>query len=110
MNDAEAVKIIRTELRRRSGKAWSVTQSRRSSYIQVTSPPRRRVLKALSEADRVELASLLGLDRVATFGVFIDHCERAEYVERARGAYEGSKTGASHSVSSTAATSTSTST
>ena len=85
-----AISIIRDELKRRSGKTWSVTGGRGTGWgwITVTAPPKRRgEYGYMSEADRAELAALLGLDNVHSQGVNIAASSdyRREYVDRARG-------------------------
>lgn len=90
----DAIKLIREALRKRSGKAWSVTGGRGTAWgwITIMSPPARRVAHDpnpayhrddpepgvpsyfenpddrdrawyMSEADRTELAQLLGTNR-----------------------------------------------
>lgn len=84
-----AIKLIRDALKKRSGKQWSVTGGRGTSWgwIEINSPPARRVNYEMTPADAAELAGLLGLDRAHSQGVSIaassDH--RREYIERARG-------------------------
>ncbi len=45
MDRDEAIKKIRTELKKKTGKSWSVTGGRGTGWgwIEVTAPPRRRV-------------------------------------------------------------------
>lgn len=87
----EAIKAIRTALRKRSGKAWSVTGGRGTAWgwITISAPPKRlKDWGYMSEADRAELQELLGLEREV-------HCQgetvpasseyRLEYVARAQG-------------------------
>jgi hypothetical protein len=86
----DAIKIIRKELKRRSGKTWSVTGGKGTAWgwIQITAPPKRRVDGYyLSEEDRAELAHLLGLENVHIQGVSIGASRdyRTEFVDRARG-------------------------
>ena len=116
MNDRDAaIKTIRAALKRRSGKAWSVTGGRGTAWgwIEIDAPPARRTwsnrLKAgavtdrpedyeeydtgepgrmTSPTDRAELGALLGLDGPA-------HCQGVsiassgdyyrEYIDRAEG-------------------------
>lgn len=85
----ETIAIIRTELKRRSGKAWSVTGGRGTvwGWITVTAPPARRDrFGAMSDADRVELSALLGTE-VHHQGESIPagSSYRREYIDRARG-------------------------
>lgn len=86
----DTISIIRSELKRRSGKTWSVTGGKGTAWgwIKVTSPPARRIDgDTLSDADRIELGQLLGLDRVPQQGVSIasSTAHYTEYVDRARG-------------------------
>lgn len=87
----EAIKAIRSALKQRSGKAWSVKGDRGTAWgwIQISSPPSRRVdFGYMTEADAEELGRLLDLGRPA-------HCQgvsiaagsdyRLEYVARAQG-------------------------
>lgn len=63
----EAVTITKRELRRRSGKTWSVRGGRGTSWgiVTVTAPPARcDAYGGMSDEDRTELAALLGLDTV----------------------------------------------
>jgi len=84
------IATIRAALRRRTGRAWSVTGGRGTSWgwIRISAPPARRVgYGYLSEDDAATLAGALGLDRVHQQGVSIpagiDY--RVEYVDRAEG-------------------------
>lgn len=110
----ETIKRIRTALRTRSGKAWSVSCGRGTSWgwIRIDAPPARKTCHCrlkdgatstrpedyemvdtgvaggdMTDADRVELATLLGLDTAHRQGVSIaagsDYY--AEYVDRAEG-------------------------
>ncbi|HET9189822.1 MAG TPA: hypothetical protein VFN69_04540 [Rudaea sp.] len=90
-NRNETIARIRTALRKRSGKAWSVTGGRGTAYgwITISAPPARRVqpFDYLSEADGAELAQLLGKDRIHCQGESIpdSHDYYREYVDRAEG-------------------------
>ena len=56
---------IRSALRERSGKSWSVTGGRGTSYgwLTITAPPARRVEYGyMTDEDRAELGRLLGKD------------------------------------------------
>jgi hypothetical protein len=84
------IRAIRAALRRRTGRAWSVTGGRGTSWgwIRIHSLPSRRVgYGYLSESDRRELAAALGLESVHQQGVSIPagHDYRAEYIDRAEG-------------------------
>lgn len=110
----EAIAAIRAALRRRTGRAWSVTGGRGTvwGWITVDAPPSRATwgyrLRAgavtdrpedyepfdtgepgrlMSPEDRAELARLLGLESVPVQGVSIPagHDYRTEYVDRAEG-------------------------
>lgn len=76
---------IRVALRTRSGKPWSVRRSRGTArgWITITRHPG----ESLTEPDRQELASLLGLESVHFQGVRIPagHDYYQEYVDRAEG-------------------------
>jgi hypothetical protein len=81
------IKTIRSNLKRRTGRAWSVTGGRGTAWgwIEIQATPARRVAHGYtSEADRATLAAALGLDRVDHHGVSIPagHDYRAEYLER----------------------------
>ena len=105
---------IRAALRRRSGKAWSVTGGRGTAYgwITIDAPPARRTLKcrlkagatttwpsdyeeyidsspggSMTPGDRTQLARLLGLDAVHIQGVNIPASNEyyREYIDRANG-------------------------
>ena len=98
-NRAVAIKLIKEALRRRSGKAWSVTGGRGTGYgwIRIESPPARRVdsdgnrgahAYYMSESDRAELGELLGLDgpvHMQGESIAANSDYRREYIERARG-------------------------
>lgn len=115
MDRDDTIREIRAALKRRSGKTWSVTGGRGTSYgwITITAPPARRTWRnrliagmagdlpadfervdtgitgrGMSDADRAELAELLGLEPHETRdGVTIpagtDY--RREYLDRADG-------------------------
>lgn len=86
----DVIKCIRTALRKRSGKVWSVSGGRGTAYgwITISAPPARRIeFGYMSDADRAELAKLLGKDSVHCQGESIpagtDYYR--EYVDRAEG-------------------------
>lgn len=109
----ETIQAVRTALRRRSGKAWSVTGGRGTGWgwIHVDAPPARRTWHYvetgardadgmpvyeerpgdtgghMSPAERAELAGLLGLDAAHFQGVSIPANSEyyREYVARAEG-------------------------
>lgn len=83
---------IRRALRERTGRSWSVTGGRGTSWgwITVSAPPARRVgdwRGYLSDEDRAELATALDLTSVHQQGVQIPASTdyRVEYVDRAEG-------------------------
>lgn len=90
-NRDEAIKAIRTALRARSGKAWSVKGGRGTAWgwIRISAPPARRSeFGYMSEDERAELGRLLGLSGPAHMqGVNVPASSdyRLEYVARARG-------------------------
>lgn len=86
----EAVREIRAALRRRSGKAWSVTTGRGTSWgwLTISAPPARRVRGLLTGEDAAELAQLLNLEHGAhDQGVMVpaSSAYREEYMDRANG-------------------------
>ncbi len=115
MDRDEAIRRIRTALKRRSGKTWSVTGGRGTAWgwLTIEAPPARRTwasrLKTgaitdrpedyeeydtgklggfMSPSDRVELGRLFGLERPAHFqGVNVAASDDyyREYVDRAEG-------------------------
>lgn len=85
----EAIKIIRAELKRRSGKPWSVTGGTGTAWgwIRITSPPKRSPgYGALSPEDQQELSELLGKE-VHHQGESVPASSdyRREAIERAQG-------------------------
>jgi hypothetical protein len=109
-----AIARIKAALRRRSGKAWSVTGGRGTAWgwIHIDAPPARRTWQRFdtggtdptgrphyadrdtgrpghnaSPADRAELAALLGLETVHLQGESIpaSSAHYTEYVDRAEG-------------------------
>lgn len=85
-----AISRIKTALKRRSGKNWSVIGGTGTGWgwIRILSRPSRRIESShMTPEDRAELASLLGLDEVHGQGVLIpasnDYYQ--EYVYRAAG-------------------------
>lgn len=97
----EAIKRIRTALKARSGKSWSVTGGRGTAWgwIEISAPPKRRTANHdggpctdgfqgyMVLEDRAELAQLLGIETVYAQGVSIPASNdyRREYVDRAQG-------------------------
>lgn len=90
MSRADVIKRIRDGLRRRSGKAWSVTGGRGTAYgwLRIISPPRRRPGGSMTDDDRAELGKLLGLNGPAhRQGVLVADSSAyyAEFIDRAEG-------------------------
>jgi hypothetical protein len=90
MDRKEAIRRIRTALRERSGRSWSVTGGRGTSWgwIHIDSPPARHDDSSFMRPDdRAELAKLLGLDAVHQQGVSIPAGSDfwQEYIDRAEG-------------------------
>lgn len=94
---AETIKRIRTALKRRSGKTWSVTGGRGTAWgwLRIDAPPARRKFNCdgegegdySSKEDRAELAKLLGLKTTYAQGESIPSGSTYwdEYVDRAEG-------------------------
>lgn len=89
MNRKETIESIRKALKQRSGKAWSVKGGRGTSYgwITISVMPSREKDGCMTCCDSIELAGLLGLDKVHPQGVKIpsgnDYYQ--EYIDRANG-------------------------
>lgn len=88
----ETVRLIRQHLKRRSGRAWSVTHGRGTAYgwITIHVPPAQRTDRGeMSDADRDELARLLvdlpNVQKQAGVKVAASTAHRREYIARARG-------------------------
>lgn len=89
LNRDTAIKTIRDSLKTRSGKVWSVTGGKGTAWgwITITAPPARRGdFGYMSDADRTELAELLGTD-VHCQGVLVPASNdyRREFIDRAAG-------------------------
>jgi hypothetical protein len=81
--------ILRAELRRRTGRTWSVTGGKGTSWgwITVTAPPARRDrFGSMTEQDAQDLARALDLDTAHHQGVLIpaSSAHRREYLARVR--------------------------
>lgn len=63
LRSPEVAKLIRKALRERSGKAWSVTIGRGTAYGWITIDISDRT-RTMTEAERAELAQLLGVESV----------------------------------------------
>lgn len=90
MDRNETISQIKTSLKARTGKTWSVTGGRGTAWgwISISSAPSKRdEFGRISEADRAELAKALGLDSVHTQGVSIPASSDyyREYTDRAAG-------------------------
>lgn len=87
MNRDESIKRIKEALRRRSGRAWSVTHDRgtASQWIDIKGMPKSRdEFGRMTEADAAELGALLGLPPSRDgYQVAASYEHRTEYVERA---------------------------
>jgi len=59
----EVIQAIRQALKRRTGRAWSVTGGRGTAWgwITITSPPARQVNHRITDEDGKELGEVLGL-------------------------------------------------
>lgn len=87
---AETIKVIRSALRQRSGKTWSVTGGRGTAWgwLTITAPPARRAGSSMTVEDQTELAGLLGVPfSFARGGVMVaaSHDHWREFVARAEG-------------------------
>jgi hypothetical protein len=99
------IKLIRTALRQRSGKVWSVTGGRGTAYgwLTIMAPPARRICTHwannsecptpercaahryyMSDADSIELAALLGIEHVHEQGQSVPPDDRRLWVVRAQ--------------------------
>lgn len=115
LSRAAVIARIKAALERRSGKKWSVTGGTGTAYgwLKIDGPPSRRTWRdrpragatglgtyaedyepydsgqpggSISPAERVELAQLLGLDRVVrNISVAAGHDYYREYIDRAEG-------------------------
>lgn len=85
----DAILAIRKALKARSGKAWSVTGGRGTAWgwMRISSPPARcNEFGQMTDADRAELSSLLGVTTHADgVSVAASTAHRREYLERAEG-------------------------
>jgi hypothetical protein len=90
----EAITAIRTSLKQRSSKAWSVRGGTGTAYgwITITAPPKRMDNYLMSREDAKELHQLLGLDfrpgpetRIQHITVPASSDYYREYVDRAAG-------------------------
>lgn len=86
MDRNEAITRIRTGLKARSGKTWSVRGGRGTAWgwISIDVPPARNENR---ESELKELAQLLGTDKVHQQGISIaaSNAYYIEYVDRAEG-------------------------
>lgn len=89
-NRDETIAAIRRSLRSRSGKTWSVTGGRGTSWgwITIAAPPARRDrYGAMTPDDAKELATLLAIESAHVQGVLVPPQQdfRDEYTDRAAG-------------------------
>jgi hypothetical protein len=88
---ASTIKAIRTALKTRSGKTWSVRGGTGTAWgwITISSPPARSADQwgTMTDDEAKELATLLGLSRVHHQGVSIaaSTSHYREYIDRAEG-------------------------
>lgn len=87
---AHTIETIRANLRRRSGKPWSVRRGSGTAYgwITITAPPARCVGGIMTPEDCKELGELLGREvPVSRQGVLVAAASdyRQEYIERSEG-------------------------
>lgn len=89
MDRDDAIKAIKTALKNRSRKSWSVTGGKGTAWgwIKIQAPPKRLDGSRMSDEDRADLASLLGLSSVHGQGCMIaaSSAHYREYVDRAEG-------------------------
>lgn len=90
MTRKEAIKTIRTALKKRSGKPWSVTGGRGTAYcwLRIDAPPKRKdEYGQMSISDSEELVKLLDLEKVYHDGISIPASNQywQEYMDRAMG-------------------------
>lgn len=90
MTRDEAIERIKTALKTKTGRAWSVRGGRGSAWawITVTAPPKRRnEFGYLNQADRAELAKAFQCDSVHNQGITIaaSAAHRREFVNRVEG-------------------------
>ena len=90
MNRDEAISRIKTALKKRTGRVWSVTAGRGTAWgwVRISAPPKRLENGSLSDLDRAALARAMGFDlsEVHRSGISIPassayyraHVERAE--------------------------------
>lgn len=84
----DAIAAIRSNLKNRSGRTWSVRGGVGSSWgwITITAPPARLERGSMSDEDRELLSALLG-ETVHSQGTLVPASSdyRAEYVDRSAG-------------------------
>jgi hypothetical protein len=88
----ETIKTIRTELKRRTGKTWSVTRGSGTAYgwLRITAPPARQTgeFEYMTEEDIKTLGEAMGFDRpISRQGLSVPASTEhyREYVNRAKG-------------------------
>lgn len=83
----ETIKIIRANLKARSGRGWSVKGGRGTAWgwIEVDTTPAREAA-GHGDADRKELARLMGLDTVhQNLSIAASQAHYREHIERSEG-------------------------
>jgi hypothetical protein len=84
----ETIRRIRMALKQRSGRAWSVSGGRGTSWgwISIDTTPKRSQDPITRDADRAELSRLLGFSREeGKISVPASSAYRHEYIARAEG-------------------------
>jgi hypothetical protein len=90
VNDVVAVcKTMKADLRKRTGKTWSVTRGRGtvSGWITITAPESRLQFGSMTKEDQAELSAALGIEHAHHQGVSIpaSHAHYREYLDRCSG-------------------------
>lgn len=104
MDRNETIKTIKTALKRRSGKSWSVTGGRGTAYgwIRISAPPTRTIYDRegnilpenkrqfgyMSPTEREELGQLLGMNKPVHLqgeNIPSSNAYYQEYIDRAEG-------------------------
>ncbi len=84
-----ACKAMKTALKNRTGKTWSVTRGRGTAcgWITITAPEARLQFGSMTKEDQAELSAALGIEYAHHQGVSIpaSHGHRREYLDRCNG-------------------------